>query len=350
MAEREFCIGAVATDSGRNMLTKCTTTLRTILVGTGLLVSAPGFTQTPLTFGASGGISTATQPLFYAQAAGLFKKRGLDVSIMRMADDTTAVLSFVSGSFDMLYTSAAAAMVAQARNAEFKLVASIGPRSDYQLVTQKSIASLKEMEGKSMAVSKIGAVSYVAPVFVLKKAGVDVSKVRFLALGNDAARGQALVNATVDSAPLIGVQSVLALKNGPNLHRLVDVGAQFQDFLYTGIYATSAAIKQKHDAVAAAVEALIEASRKQQSDKAAAVAQAVAMGLPEDAIQTNYDVLLASDVPYWGVNGGVTKVATEAAWDALKADGSLSADFKFESIADMSFAEQAVKKLGPYSK
>jgi NitT/TauT family transport system substrate-binding protein len=332
------------------MLTSCTRTLRFILVATGLAISTPGLAQMPLTFGASGGVSTAVQPVLYAQTAGLFKKRGLDVNNMRMADDTTAVLSFVSGSFDMLFTGAAAAMVAQARGAEFKLVASTGPRSDYQLVTQKSIASLKDMEGKSMAVSKIGAVSYVAPVFVLKRAGVDVSKIRFIALGNDAARGQALVNGTVDSAPLIGVQAVLALKAGSNLHMLTDIGAQFSNFLFTGIYASTAAIKQKRDAVAAAVEALIEASRILQSDKAAAVQQAVAVGLPADAIQANYDVLLASSVPYWGVDGGVTKIATQESWNALKADGSLQADFSFESVADMSFVDQALKKLGPYSK
>ena len=324
--------------------------LRAVLCGAGVVASTAALAQTPLTFGTSGGVATAIQPLLYAQAAGLFKKRGLDVTFMQMTDDTTAVLSFVSGSFDMLFTGAGAAMPAQAQGADFKLVASTGPRSDYQLVTQKGITSLKEMEGKSLAVSKIGALSYVAPVYVLRKAGVDISKIHFVALGNDAARVQALVAGTIDGAPLIGVQSVLALNAGPNLHRLVDIGSQFSNFLNTAIFASGTALKQKREAVAAAVEALIEASRALQSDKATAVAQAVAAGLPAEAIRATYDVLLASNVPYWGVNGGIVKGAVEEAWNALKADGAVKADFNFEAITDMSFVEQALKKLGPYPK
>lgn len=319
-------------------------------MGAGLVVSTAALAQTPLTFGTSGGVATAIQPLLYAQAAGLFKKRGLDVTVMQMTDDTTAVLSFVGGSFDMLFTGAGAALPALAQGADFKLVASTGPRSDYQFVTQKSITSLKDMEGKSLAVSKIGALSYVAPVYVLRKAGVDISKIRFVALGNDAARVLALVSGTIDGAPLIGVQSVLALNAGPNLHRLVDIGSQFSNFLNTAIFASGSALKQKRDAVAAAVEALIEASRTLQSDKATAVAQGIASGLPAEAIRATYDVLLASDVPYWGVNGGVAKGAVAEAWNALKADGAIKTDFNFDSITDMSFVEQALKKLGPYPK
>jgi NitT/TauT family transport system substrate-binding protein len=332
------------------MLTKFTRAVALVLLAGGLATATPALAQTKLTFGASAGVTTAVQPLYYALNAGLFKKRGLDVEIVKMTDDTTATLSFVSGAFDMLFTGAAPALVAISHGAAIKLVSSTGPRSDYQLVAQKSINTLKELEGKSLAVSKIGAVGYVAPVYVLKKAGVDVSKVHFIALGTDASRGQALVAGTVDASALTGVQAILSLKNGPNLHIIADIGSQFSNFLFTAIFASSAAIKQKHDAVAAAVDAMIEASRTLQSDEATAVKLAVSLGLPEDSIKANYDTLLASDVPYWGVNGGLAKPAVEAAWDSLKADGSIQSDFNFDTVTDMSFVDQSMKKIGPYTK
>jgi NitT/TauT family transport system substrate-binding protein len=330
--------------------------IRNVLASTAVMLAtlcaASAQTQTlaPISIGKSGGVSTAMQPLLYAQAAGLFKKRGLDVNIISMADDTTATLSLISGAYDMLFTGAGPGLIPQSKGAEFKIVSSIGPRSDYQFVAQKSITSLKDLEGKKIAVSKVGSVSYIAPVIVLRNANVDISKIQFLGLGNDAARGQALIIGTVDAAPLIGVQTALVLKAGPNLHIIADIGAQFSEFLYTAVFARDAAIKQKRASIAAAVEAMIEASRVLQSDKAVAVKQGIESGLPAEAIQIDYDALLASDVPYFGVNGGLNEKAIEAVWKTLKDDGSIATDLKYSAVVDPSFVDEAVKKLGPYKK
>ena len=58
------------------------------------------------------------------------------------------------------------------------------------------------------------------------------------------------------------MQSALVLKLDPSLHIIADIGAQFSNFLYTAVFARDAAIKQKHDAVAAAVAAQVSPSRR----------------------------------------------------------------------------------------
>jgi hypothetical protein len=116
------------------------------------------------------------------------------------------------------------------------------------------------------------------------------------------------------------------------------------------VFARDAAIKEKRASVAAAVEAMIEASRALQSDKTVAVKQGIDSGLPAEAIQVDYDALLASDVPYFGVNGGLSQKAIEEVWKTLKDDGSITTDLKYSAIVDQSFVDEAIAKLGPYKK
>jgi ABC-type nitrate/sulfonate/bicarbonate transport system substrate-binding protein len=321
-----------------------------LLAATGFL-SGLAVAQTAVKIGTSGGLNTAIVPIQFAKSSGLFAKNGLDVQLVDMVDDTTAVQGLIAGEFDMLYTGAGTGMTAIGKGADIKLVDAFSPWTDYQFVTQANIKTLKDMEGNALGVSKIGSLSYLAPVFALEKEGVDVSKIQFVAIGNDAARGRALASKTIQGCVINGVNAVVALKADPTLHIIYDVGTAFRESaVSTAFFARGEAIKNKPQVVQAAVTALIQASRDLQSDKKLAVEQGIKSGLPADAVQGTYDLLFASPVSYYGVDGGINPKAIESTIKLLKGSGDIdkSKNVTVADVVDQRFVDQAMKTLGPY--
>jgi len=321
------------------------------LLGATGLSSNSTVAQTAVKIGTSGGLNTAIEPILFAKSSGLFAKNGLDVQLVDMVDDTTAVQGLIAGEFDMLYTGAGTGMTAIGRGADIKLVDAFSPWTDYQFVAQPEIKTLKDMEGHSLGVSKIGSLSYLAPIFALEKEGVDTKKIQFVAIGNDAARGRALASKTIQGCVINGVNAVVALKADPTLHVIYDVGTAFRDSaVSTAFFARGDAIKNKPQAVQAAVTALIQASRDLQSDKKVAVEQAIKSGLPADAVQGTYDLLFASPIAYYGVDGGINPKAIDSTIKLLKDSGDIekSKTVTVADIVDQRFVDQAMKTLGPY--
>ncbi len=118
--------------------------------------------------------------VFVAQKLGYFSKMCITTDINTAATDPTELLSSdraqVSG-----YGSAADAIVASSGQANIVTVATWANVSDYVLITNSSITSLKQLEGKTLAY-------YTAlPVVIqamLNAAGVDMSKVKLVATTN----------------------------------------------------------------------------------------------------------------------------------------------------------------------
>jgi ABC-type nitrate/sulfonate/bicarbonate transport system substrate-binding protein len=73
----------------------------------------------------------------------------------------------------------------------------------YYVVSTVDINSLKDFEGKSFGISKIGAVSHTIPVYMMQQAGVDINKVQWVAVGGSGARAQALLAGRIVGGILI---------------------------------------------------------------------------------------------------------------------------------------------------
>ncbi len=305
--------------------------------------------KAPLKFGTSAGLNTAIMPCLYAQSAGLFDKYGLAVQFVDMADDTTAMQALIGGSCDMLYAGAGTGFVAIGRGADIKLVSSFTPWTDFVMIAQKGIEKLSDLNGKVVGISKVGALNYQATVFALRKGGVDPANVQFLATGTDAQRAQALAAGRINAGTVNGVAAVMAMDANKDLKKIYDVGAAFRDsFMSTAVFARGDLIKSRPQVVQAAVTALIEASRGLQGDKAVAKAAARAAGLPANSVDSAYDQLFAANVPYYGVDGGVSRSQVEGTIEILKGNGDIDKILPFDSVVDMRFVDAALKQVGPW--
>jgi NitT/TauT family transport system substrate-binding protein len=233
------------------------------------------------------------------------------------------------------------------------MVNAFAPWTDYQFVTVPELHTLQDLAGKALGVSRIGSVSYLAPVYVLQHAGVDISTIRFVAVGNDAARGRAIAARTIQGAVINGLDASRTLQADPSLHIIADVGSAFREVaMSNATFARGDFIKSQPAALQKVVTVLIQAARELQSNEAAAVAEALKVGLPADATQATYDRLYHAPVPYYGVDGGLDPVAIDSTVQLLKSSGGIdkTATLTAAQIVDPQFTAATLKALGPYGK
>ncbi len=130
----------------------------------------------PFGFDASAGIID----VFAAQKLGYFKDLCLSVNFVTNSQDSAALVS--AGKAQVTNTgSAADYLSAVGSGANIKAVATYGDTSDYCIIAQKGITSLKQLAGKTLGYHFVKP----APVLqMLVAAGVDLSKVTFVNTSN----------------------------------------------------------------------------------------------------------------------------------------------------------------------
>ena len=127
-------------------------------------------------------------PYEVARAGGHFKKHGLDVELVYTRGGSAAMQALVGGAVDYAATSLDVAITAYANvGADIRRFAVTGRLPLFALVTAPKTASqirtLKDLEGKTVAVSALGNADHALALFLLKNANADVAKVQFATLG-----------------------------------------------------------------------------------------------------------------------------------------------------------------------
>lgn len=165
-------------------------------------------------------------PYEVTRARGHFRAEGLDVELVYTRGGSQAMQALVGGAVDYAGTSFDVALLAFAKGAKIKRFASTGRLPLFALAiapkTAKEIKSLKDLEGRTVAVSALGNADHSLLLYLLKKAGADTGKVRFAALGTnlyDALRlGQ--VDAGMVQEPAL---SLIAAQGGGTLVNMMDL-------------------------------------------------------------------------------------------------------------------------------
>jgi ABC-type nitrate/sulfonate/bicarbonate transport system substrate-binding protein len=63
----------------------------------------------------------------------------------------------------------------------------------YYIVATADINSLKDFEGKTFGIARIGSISHTIPAYMMQQAGVDIDKVQWVAIGGTGERAMALL-------------------------------------------------------------------------------------------------------------------------------------------------------------
>jgi NitT/TauT family transport system substrate-binding protein len=122
-------------------------------------------------------------PLWIAKDAGLFEKNGLNVNLVVIAAGTAAIGALASGDVEILGAPGSTTMVSAAKGLPFAIIGTFGP-SAWKLAAHPSIASVQELRGKTVGISRPGTTIEFATRRALTKLGFTPGKdIQILATG-----------------------------------------------------------------------------------------------------------------------------------------------------------------------
>ena len=194
-----------------------------------------------------------------AQKQGLFRGEALDAEIFRVSD-TVARGALLNGEIDFL-TGIAVPVLAAVGGLPIKLVACYAPKIPIMLISRPEIKAVKELRGKTIMVSSVGAAPTVIARMMFRHFGLDPDRdVNLLSSpgGTSSARlaalGQNLVAATVVAPPFDFHAKKLGLNVLAQAHELFD-------YPVAGLATTVKKIKERPDEIKRVIKVGIKANR-----------------------------------------------------------------------------------------
>ncbi len=229
--------------------------------------AAPTATAAPIkvTLG-SVSVSAANSAIWAAEDGGYLKKYGLDAEVRNIADSTQAVAAMFAGEVPLNCGISGTAVVASVlQGSDLVILASTVNTFPSSIYAKASIASVADLRGKKVSVTRFGTASDTGARIAIKRGGLDPAKdVTLLQLGGLNEALAALQTGQIDAATLSPPQTVLARQAG--FKELVDIGALGIEYVYNGVATSRAWAKQNAAAVEAALKALIEGAHRFRTD------------------------------------------------------------------------------------
>lgn len=107
--------------------------------------------------------------LWLGHDAGLYQKYGADMELLFIGSSTTAVQALLGGDVDIVYSAAGAVVDADLSGADLVMVGCQYDKGQTSFFTTAPIASIGELKGKAVGVSRFGAFSDFVARHVLKR-------------------------------------------------------------------------------------------------------------------------------------------------------------------------------------
>jgi NitT/TauT family transport system substrate-binding protein len=191
------------------------------------------------------------------QKRGFFRDEGFDMELIRM-NANISVTALSTGDID--YTMIFGSVVRGAlRGMPMRVLACFMDSSTHTLIARPEYKSVRDLKGKTLAVSTYGATSDVAARMMMKHGGVDPEReLKIIPLGAERARFGALREGIVDVAVLSPPADSEAGKYGLNvLSRFYEI----YKMPFTGLGTHLKKIKEKPDEIKRMLKAMIRTNR-----------------------------------------------------------------------------------------
>lgn len=144
--------------------------------------------------------SVAWFPLYVAMTRGFLQKEGINLQPVVM--DSRVIVPSMASKEIPYSTGLGSAMIGASKGLPLKVVMILGAKTHLVLVTRPEIASLKEIKGKTIGITRPGSDVHRMLTLVAKSAGLDLNDVKVLGVGDPSSRVNALRRKIVDGAVL----------------------------------------------------------------------------------------------------------------------------------------------------
>jgi NitT/TauT family transport system substrate-binding protein len=274
-----------------------------------------------------------------ASKRGFFRDEGLDVEIIRM-NANVSITALSTGDID--YTVIFASVVRGAlRRMPMKVVSSYMDSSTHLLIARPEYKSLRDLKGKTLAVSTFGATSDVAARMMFKQRGVDPEReLKIIPLGAERSRYTALREGIVDVAVLSPPADSEATRLGFN------VLSRFSEHFklpFTGLGVNTKKLKEKPDEVKRMIKAALRANRFVRQNREGTIQTLM------DWVHVDRESAAATYDSTWRIfseDGNLAESGLRLVIDQGRQAMKIDRPVAIEEVADFAPLREAQKELG----
>src|SRR5262245_23918792 len=205
---------------------------------------------------------TATSPyqavLIIAKETGIFKKHGVDPTLVLTPGGSLGFQAMMGGDVAMVMADGSAAVSSSLAGADVVIIASFLNTFPYSLISIPEIKKVDQLVGGKVAISRFGSATDVSVRMSLAKVGLNPDKdVTILQIGTQTTRFAALQSKQVQATIITPPFTLTARKQGYNT--LIDMAQMNIPFELTAFLTRKSYIKAQRETVAEMVTALSEA-------------------------------------------------------------------------------------------
>lgn len=281
---------------------------------------------------------------------GYFEEFGLAATTLNVADGSKLMGALFSGSSDICILSGFSQVFpAVEKGGKMKIIAGAGLLLQDAIYSAKpDIHHVKDLEGRTVGSGSPGALLHQFTVALLRKKGVDVSKVKFVNVGSSASVFNAVVAGTVDAGP--SLIDVYPEQKKYGVHSLEDgdLWKELPEYTYQGSYAADRAITEKREAlvrVLAVYGKLYRFLSSPNSHDAFMRARAAVLK-KSDVAEGEFEWQFAQKYKAYATDLTLSEERIDYMQKLNVEFGIQKKVLPFNEVADMSLAKEALKLLG----
>ncbi|MBI2363589.1 MAG: ABC transporter substrate-binding protein [Deltaproteobacteria bacterium] len=270
---------------------------------------------------------------------GMFRDEGLDLELIRMnANVSITALSTGDIDFTMVFASVVRGAL---RGMPMKVVASFMDSSTHLLIARPEYKSIRDLKGRTLAVSTFGATSDVAARMMMKQGGVDPEKeLKIIPLGVERARYAALREGIVDVAVLSPPTDTDAQRHG---YRILSRFHEHFKLPFTGLGTHLKKLKEKPDEVKRMVRALLRANRFVRANREGTIQTMMDWNkVDRESAVATYD----STWKIFSEDGGISESGLKLVIDQGREAMKIERPVANSEVADFSIIREVQKELG----
>jgi NitT/TauT family transport system substrate-binding protein len=295
-------------------------------------------------------VAVATAPIepnhhyfLYAKTLGYYKEAGIDLTLRSVQGDVNCLRALIAGDTDVANVACYSALSAANAGARIKNIGAFAPKFDSHIGARKTITSLKELEGKSFAVSGFGDIAQVGPMLCIEQAGGDPNKVKWVTVGSGSVRIQGLIAGAFDATAFNTVY-VKRIQSYANLHILAEQAKVLPEFIYTWEVANPAMLAKK-DVLTAFWIATGRAVRWAQEQPGDAIKISQDFLPDEPKAEVAFQLETYAKNKHWVVDGLLERRYWDYTTGALQRHGLIDRIPKFEDFVVRDFGLAAREAL-----
>lgn len=268
---------------------------------------------------------------------GFFKAEGLDVELIQMRGNVAmAALAAEHLDYTLMFGSVVRAALS---GFPYKVLASFTNGPTNVLVGRSEFSGVQDLRGHTVGISSFGAGVHITAELMVRNLGINPAEVKFVAVGNDAARLANLEKNLVDFALVSPAAATRAERIGL---KIIARAYEHLVFPFAGLGASEKKVKKEPDKTKRVIKALINASRYIREEREGTIQILMDWAKEGKGSATDlYEVLrkISSE------DGSIPQKGLQLVIEQAKKELKLSREVAFSEVVDESILIEAQKEL-----